>query len=193
MPRQIIQCLSCGRVRQNNNTWNYEKIDPFEKDISHTYCTLCIQTLQEKLLATRNFNKWNFSKQIAHLSKELEKQSKKHDKISLKFFLDEFYCIGSKDFLPFYQALKKQLVPAMCSKCNTEIKEQDKTNIIGEHKLHGRCYKKIKHKIQILIDNKWDKSNKLDAYLDLLRIEKQIRPAIKKLLENTGESQKTLT
>jgi len=192
MPRQIIQCLSCGRVKQPDDTWSNEEISPFQKNISHTYCSQCIQTLQEKLMAARDFKKWGFQKRIKYLSNELDKHQKKHDQLSFKNYMDEFFCITEDEYVKYYEALKDKLVPAVCPKCREEIKSNDKAFHIGAHILHQHCHKKITSKIQIILDNRWEKSDKIDAYFDLLRIEKEIRPAIKELLSNKKDKTKAI-
>jgi hypothetical protein len=190
---QIIQCLSCGRVKQEDNQWVYREISPFEKNISHTYCRQCIHTLQEKLIAARDFKKWDFDKQICYLSQELDRHQKKHDQLSFKNYMEEFFCIPETDYPKYFEALKEKLVFSVCAKCGDEINHSDITSRLGTHILHARCYKELAHKIQIIQDNGWEKSDKMDAYFDLLRIEKEIRPVIKEVLKNRDNETRTVT
>ena len=106
MARQITQCLSCHRIKKLDNSWKLEELSPFQKDISHTYCSDCLQSLQEKLFAARDFNKWGFDKQRQYLSQELDRQPKMHDRLSLKNYLEEFFCINEDKFEKYYEALK---------------------------------------------------------------------------------------
>ena len=79
---------------------------------------------------------------------------------------------------------------AVCPTCQKEVNPNKDSNKLGNHLLHQRCYKEVLHKIHIMLENKWEKSNKLDAYFDLLRIEKEIRPAIKEILKKSRGAKK---
>ena len=143
-------------------------------------------------MAARDFKKWGFQKQIQYLSNELDKHQKKYDQLSFKNYMEEFFCITEGEYSKYYEALKDKLVPAVCPKCREEIKSNDNVLHIGAHILHKHCHKKITSKIQIILDNRWEKSDKIDAYFDLLRIEKEIRPAIKELLNSRKDKTKAI-
>jgi len=188
MTIQIIQCLQCGRVKSEENGWEKRELSGILKEVSHTYCNECVQKIQDKLIASRDFKKWKFKRQIDFLINELKGHDKKHDRKSLKLYLDEFFCIGEVDFLPYYKALQEHLVSAVCQKCQKEIDTDGESTILGNHILHMSCNREVNQKIKIVLDNDWDKSDKLDAYFDLLRIEKEIRSAVKKEIKVLRES-----
>ena len=139
----------------------------------------CIWSLQEKLLAARDFKKWTFQKQIQYLNSELDKHKNSHDRESFKNYMEEFFCVTEQEYFDkYYPAMKDKLVKSICLKCRIEINPDEKSLKMGVHLLHLRCHKEILHKIRILQENGWEKTDKLDAYFDLLRIEKAVRPAI---------------
>ncbi|MFC1586022.1 hypothetical protein ACFL5V_10780 [Fibrobacterota bacterium] len=184
---QIIQCLSCGRVKQGDNSWIYREISPFQKDISHTYCSQCIQSLQDKLMTAREFKKWDFQKQVDYLAGEIDKHQKKHDRMSFKNYIEEFFNVTEEQSESYYDALKEKFLTAVCPKCRKQVVSSDKAEKFGSYLLHHHCYKDMAYKIKIILENGWNKTNKLDAYLDLLRIEKEMRPALKEILQNSKD------
>jgi len=161
------------------------EIDNIKGEISHTYCPDCVTVLQDRLLAARNFKQWDFERQIDYLKEDLSRHEKKFDRPSLKNYLEEFYCIESKNYSNYYAALQNELSNAICPICHHEVNAKSDQNIFGAHILHFQCFKEITNKIKIIVDNNWEQSDKFSAYLDLLKIEKAVRPALKDYLKKT--------
>ncbi|MBF0433217.1 MAG: hypothetical protein HQK83_18195 [Fibrobacteria bacterium] len=188
MKSHIVQCLACGKIKLPDATWVHKDIDSLNEEISHTYCKDCIQSLQATFFAARSFQKWTFEKQISYLENELDQRKEKHDKLSLKVFLDEFFCISSEDFPRYYEALQHKLAQAICPKCKNEILPGEDNSSLGERIFHNHCYKKLSGKIDIILENEWDLSDKLNAYFDLLKIDKELRGIVHRAIKQRRKS-----
>jgi hypothetical protein len=187
MGEQVVQCIACLRIKNAEGSWISR---PFQKpgtQISHTYCKTCIQSLQKKFFAARDFKNWEFTKQVNYLSNELDKQGKKYDDKSFRTYLEEFYCISRKSAMTYSKALKHKLVPSVCACCHEELTDEAPQMDLNELHLHSHCYREISWKIRIIQESGWDCSDKLDAYFDLLRIGKSLRSAVKTRLKNLRE------
>ena len=97
--------------------------------------------------------------------------------------LDEFFCIESKNYDKYYEVLQGELSNAVCPNCHREVDAAGIHNVFGPHILHSKCFKEIDNKLKIIVDNNWEQSDKFSAYLDLLKIEKAVRPAVKDYLK----------
>jgi len=181
--KQIVQCLQCDRLKSSTGNWYVENQEYIKGDISHTYCPDCITVLQTRLMAARNFVDWDFDRQIEFLHDDLARHEKKFDRPSLKKYLEEFFCIESTNYEKFYEALQGDLANAVCPNCHREVDALNEHKFFGPHILHPKCSKEIDNKIKIIVDNNWAQSDKFSAYLDLLKIEKSIRPELKEVLK----------
>ncbi len=180
---QIVQCLQCARYKSSLGQWFENNLSPKDVEISHTYCPDCISILQERLIASRDFGKWPFERQVDYLKDDILNQDKKFDRVALKNYLEEFFCLDMEKFEDLYEALKPFLANAVCPRCHQEVDILENHSTFGHHVLHPKCHKEIQNKIKIIEDNNWDKSDKFSAYLDLLKIEKALRPTIKDFLK----------
>ncbi len=185
MKSHLVQCLACQKVKNTKGLWEHRDVDMRVHDISHTYCSDCYTVLQNSFFAARDFKTWDFDKQVKFLAKELDARSQKYDRERFKLYLEEFFCVSEADFEKFYEALKTRLYQSVCLVCHEEILAEEEPHPFGRHQLHRRCHKEIHKKISILLENDWDKTGKLDAYFDLLRLEKSLRPAVRAFLEGT--------
>jgi hypothetical protein len=183
----ISQCLQCGRVKTSQGSWVYRQVSSTVQDISHTYCSTCVQILQERLIAARKFKDWDLTKQVNYLKKDLQSQTKKYDICSLKTYLEEFYCITDEQYSGFHEALKAYLVPVVCPKCSREIQDNQHALIFGKALVHKSCHHDLSQKLNILKENGWHKSDKLDAYLDMLQVEKDVRHILKYELKKASQ------
>ncbi len=174
--------MECGLIRLDG-VWVQDKPNPLKSEVSHTYCECCKEHIQKKIRVLKDFKDWDFRTQIQQLKKEISGSVQKYDMYRLQYLLKEQYQIEITSIPQYTQALQEYLIPALCIYCMKEIESNHMVLNLLNCKLHSPCFSELSEKMDYLLKNKWEKSNNLEAYLDLLKIKKELRPAVKKQLE----------
>lgn len=186
MKPHIIACLECHRVKLADGSWDFCEIDTLRNEVSHTYCNDCMQSLQSRLLALREFTYWDFNKKLEYLRREISQSPVVFDKQRLSHHLEEFYNLGPTEATPFLEALSPLMVPAVCGFCHQILPDLPKAEkqYFGEFQIHASCKKSLMRKMETLSDNDWIHSEQLDAYMDMLQIPQCLRNEVRHKLSD---------